>query len=146
VTTTVYVNDVLKGELEPYDLWNPVPTPKVTGSGKENVRRTWWLDQHTGRNEKLHVNIPQVDNQHNDSHRIYLIFRETHFQKREIPHQDERTRTICCRGGRALDSMYALSQFAIEKRAFRVAGGPREAIPFFAFKNLLTLLRKTCQK
>jgi len=38
--------------------------------------------------------------------------------------------------------MYPLSQFAIEKSAFRVAGGPREAIPFFAFKNLLTLLRK----
>jgi len=43
---------------------------------------------------------------------------------------------------RALDSMYPLSQFAIEKSAFRVAGGAREAIPFFAFKNLLTLLRK----
>ena len=56
------------------------------------------MDQHTEKSQKLHVHIPQVDNQHNDSHRIYLIFRETHFQKREIPHQDERTRTICCRG------------------------------------------------
>ena len=143
MTTTVYVNDVLKGKLKPYHRWNTVPAPKVIGSGKGNARRTWWLDQHTGRNEKLHVNIPQVDNQHKDSHGIYLIFRETPFQKREIPPQDERTRTICCRGGRALDSMYPLSQFAIEKCAFRVAGRPREAIPFFSYKNLLTLLRKT---
>ena len=60
MTTTVYVNDVLRGELEPYHLWNLVPTPKVIGSGKENARRTWWLDQHTGRNQKLYVNIRQV--------------------------------------------------------------------------------------
>ena len=61
MTTTVYVNDVLRGELEPYHLWNPVPTPKVRGSGKENARRTWCLDQHTGRNEKFYVRVPQVD-------------------------------------------------------------------------------------
>ena len=123
-----------------------VSTPKVIGSGKKNARRTWWLDQHTGRNEKLHVHIPQADNQHKDSHRIYLIFRETHFQKRETPHQDERMRTICCRGVPRVGFHVPIITICHRITTFRVARGPREASPFNAFENPITLRRKTCQK
>ena len=42
--------------MDAYHLWKPVPTLKVTDSGNKNARRTRWLDQHTGINEKLRVN------------------------------------------------------------------------------------------
>ena len=90
------------------------PMRKRTYNRKGMARRTWWQDQRTGGNEKLHGDIPQVDNQGKDSHGIGLTFRQTYFQKIEIPYQDERARRMCCRGGRAMESMYPLSQFFIE--------------------------------
>ena len=45
-------------------------------------------------------------------------------------------------GGGALNPMYALSEFAIEKRTFRVTGGQHEAISLFAFKTFLPYYAK----
>ena len=90
------------------------PMRKRTYNRKGMARRTWWQDQRTGGNEKLHGNISQIKNQGKDSHGIGLTFRQTYLQKIEYPYQNERARRMCWRGGRVMESMYLESQFFIE--------------------------------